>query len=772
MRISLREEDTSEYIALYQAFLEEMQAINMQANNEFNNIMEQSKYDRLQKLISSIIDTYMEIIVNNIDTGVFITWKESNASLRACLKMYQAGEGADEVCIQIEQKMNDLILEILKIEKMGFVLTERPVVSENELEQLEDICKQAQTEILEIKSNYLSLIESKSGENDIYGTLRPLVTGVSSNIKSFFETSLHSFEKLHDFVKENSLRMQNIAQENAMESTNDLADKKFVNEVSGIVSNMEKLESSELMNPFRQLTQYLYNTIFSDLGEEEKKVPYKVIEKIVPIYRKFYEEYGEILLDKFQTSEERQEYVQREYINVIKERNNVQYFNDSEFETFTCHADQTYVVFDRVADMEKNIAVACQNKVANDLNLLYGAYVLFTPIMEGHINKENEAEYAKFSTWACEKIKGILGIEDKQEEEALKFTGEKFSEKNIQLFVVVVEKIINQTGVDVLNKAVDKSYDDLVASRKIYTKKVKAEKAKKLKLAHNTYGRYTVTNKSIQMMQSECAYMNSILEPLDKFYREKFKKLGENFEKANTAIHTLSTFISSWGSGAWDLSKLLLKEETEKPGIQNESDKINGLFRTIMQKIMLDGVALSSYNKAGLIIKGGTKIFDWAMPHMKKSKILVRLSEKVWNLTRQDIQITQERKYWDQYIMEHYELEYGMLKGKSIWFPYYHKVTITIKDKHQRRTLENALFASEKVMQGVQCNGKFVREKEIGLFLNLVRSGMCSKQDMESSVSNEIVDKLYNVYIEEENIVPQVKINPDNLKISEKYLAV
>lgn len=59
------------------------------------------------------------------------------------------------------------------------------------------------------------------------------------------------------------------------------------------------------------------------------------------------------------------------------------------------------------------------------------------------------------------------------------------------------------------------------------------------------------------------------------------------------------------------------------------------------------------------------------------------------------------------------------------------------------------------------------KEKTLGIFLNLVRSGLCSKQNIKSEVANAIVDKLYIIYVENESIRPRVDINPSIKNIGE-----
>ena len=538
MIINLKEDETNNYISLYRNYLEEVQRLNLKVTGVLNEIMEQSKYDKLQSLISSIIDTYTETIVNNIETGVFSTWVESDASLRACLRMYRAGDAADEVCGQIECHMNELMMDILKIEKGELIITERPVVSEDGLKQLEEICRVAQSEMVDLKKDYLAQIEVKEEDNNIYGTLKPLVEGISVRMEAFFEATLKSFKKLHEFVQKISLQMNNIAEENTVKSLEGFINGDLADKLVGLANGMTNKESNKSLSDFKKVTDLLYNTINAEIGNKKKKLTYTLIAQIVPIYHEFYEQYGDILKDKFETQEEREEFIKREYVQVTRERKNDQYFEGEEVWTFKSHAYHTYTVFNRVADMLRNIAISCEKGNADDINLLYGSYVLFTPILDGHINPKDEKKYSKFSKWAAEEILKLLGkekeyIDSAKDEGAIDFTGENFSDENIKLFVVVVEKIVNQIGAEELNDSVEKHYASLMNSRNIYSKKVKPRTPHEYNIVRNTYGRYLVTNRSIQIMEPICEQANSILEPIDKFYKEKFEILETGFDKAN-----------------------------------------------------------------------------------------------------------------------------------------------------------------------------------------------------------------------------------------------
>lgn len=412
MKINLREDEESQYISLYTGFLNEVQSLNKKVNDVLNEVMLKSKYDKLQRLISRIIDAYTETILNNVETGVFPTWQESGGSLRACLRSHKAGKDADEVCAQIEQKMEDLMHDILKIEKADAVITERPIVNEEGLERIEDICRQARTEMDNIKEEYISQALEKETDNEIYGTLKPLIVGVAANMDAFFETSLNSFGELHEFVQEISTKLHDIPEENGIHRGG--MDKKVESGLAKAASSMGNADKAKSLSDFKKVTELLYKTIRADEGNEHKKLPYELIAQIMPIYHKFYSDFGSILKDKFTSQDEREEFVRREYFAVIRERGNEQFFEGGEIWTFRSHAYHTYVVFNRVADMEKNIAECCIKGTANDENLLYGAYVLFTPILEGYIAEEDGSKYKKFSTWASDEILRILGA-DKNE---------------------------------------------------------------------------------------------------------------------------------------------------------------------------------------------------------------------------------------------------------------------------------------------------------------------------------------------------------------------
>lgn len=606
MNINLRIEAINRYVSLYQNYLEDTQRLNVRVMEVFNLVMQRSRYDKLQILISNMIDVYMETILNNIENSLFASWELSNASLRACLRLYHAGAEADAVCALVEQRMNRLMIDILKIEKENWIPAEHPIISGDGLELLEDICRKAQTNITALTQRYLAKVDAETADNDIFGTLRPLIAGISSNLEALFGTFLQRFAQLHEFVRENAQRLRNITEESTAASGYDAS------------SGGSSLSVSI--------------TVESTAGS--------------------------------------------------------------------------------------SVAASSGNH-----------------------------RPAKASSKPDVKVE-------------ISFEGENFTEENIRRFVAIAEQIVAQVGTEELNRLVDTHHSSLTHLHTVCSRRTSAGTSQTSSRQANQYGRYTVTEHSIRQTAPLYAQADAILKPLDKFYKDKFSSLENGLNKVNSVIHALSSFMGLWGLGTWNLAKLFSTED-------------DGNNISWSDRIQLGGLALASCSKAGLAIMGGAhmlKILDWAMPYMKKSKTLVKLNEKFWGLTRQDIQMPYVQRMMDQYMMEHYEKKYGMNNWKSPMFEFYHEAVSTIGDDNQRRAFENSIFSAETLFTPqnyiiMETDPFKYRAICCGVFLNLVRSGMCSAEDIDAGTSNGIVDKLYHVYSTKESVIPRVDIDPGKNKI-------
>lgn len=491
MNINLREEATSEYLSLYENFLDEIESLNKKIVDGFYEEMQKSKYDKFQRFIFGVMSTYADIIVNG-ETNIISIWLESPVNLHSYLKDYRAGEAAEEVCVQIEHQMEELTYSKLSIEEIEPIISDRPIVSEEGFSVIEGLCKTAQIEVQEIKNRFLSQISSKEVDNNIYKTLTPLIESTSNVINSFYEVTLNAFTKIHEYVINIINGTYDTNEDGNYDIGQDNADN-ILNTYAG--SNSENLRlGNNPQDTFKDLTDSIYRTIereyYCKLDGKEKTIPYDAVAELMHVYKSFYNKFGMYLKDNFNSPEERKNFINTEYINVTQERNNVKYFNSGDWEKFKAQVHDTYSVFEFAADMEKNIALDCIRGKANDNNFTYGAYVLFTPILKGYVETADNEQYEQFKEWAVDEIDKILQkkydnhldekdvneseeTEETEEQDESEKTEEskesaetrELEKKDIKKIYVEIEELLKE-----LDENIPKRYQDLYNSLKVLEK--------------------------------------------------------------------------------------------------------------------------------------------------------------------------------------------------------------------------------------------------------------------------------------------------------------
>ncbi len=330
------------------------------------------------------------------------------------------------------------------------------------------------------------------------------------------------------------------------------------------------------------------------------------------------------------------------------------------------------------------------------------------------------------------------------------------------VFVAVVEKIITQIEIIELNRYAKKHYDSLNRNIKSCSIKIKMperrkqpsqkQKEQKAEIRKNLYGRYIVTHKSVWLMEYWCRIMDAELEKRDQFYKERFSKREKGFETVGRILHELTSFMELWNRGKEEFTKEFSKDDS---------------LKKILDTIQKGMPALQFGTKTGQMLTAGAltvKFLDKALPKLKKSRILASVDECVWQLARSNMRTSYAGRMIDMYMMERYELKHGISGGKSGWFEYLHEVVLKLKNEYWRRQFENAVFAADYiVMPYCVIDGALWREKReqyCGIFLNLVRSGLCSKQNMKAEDANKLVDQLYDIYVKKEGNTPRVDIDP------------
>ena len=614
MKINLSVEETNNYLNIVRDYLEAIQDINSQVVTELNDILATSHYNKLQQEISNVIDRYIEIVKNDIEVKTIDSWEHSGASLKACMHCYQAGEGAENVASQVQLQLRGMLSEILHIEKGQTIETDRPVISEEHLERVENIYRWAKFEVDEIRNQYTGKIDNLSADNDIYATLKSLFIEIANIMNGFFDEAITSFEKVEELVEEIKASMQNIAVETGVRST------------EGI---------SKSSNTMKELAK---------------------------------------------------------------------------------------------AAINQGVTIELPT----------------SGTMRSMLYDEDDTQQA---------------VDALKEELDIDLEDEQFSDKNLELVVKIAEIIVGQLGQDRVNKYVDANYDKLRNNSKNYSN-FKAKNTSNTKKDYNTsnvgngktrnkskYGKYNVTPQAVSMMKDMYDKVNMIMTPIDTYYKEKFQHIEDSYVKVSQVIHNLSNFLGGWSTGTLKLSDLIPNYEL--------AAKIDN--HELVKKIT-EGILTATSPKLELLIKGSAAVLkglDKVMPLMKKSQLLMNLSNKFWELTRQDMQIPYFNKYIEQYIVEHYNMKHGINVPQSYMFEYTHPIVREIKDEKKRRIFENALFAADACI-GYQRYAE--RSAYLGRFLNLARAALVGR--IPDNEANELLDKFYATYMVRENISAKVYLNP------------
>lgn len=971
MNINLREEEENKYISVFSEYLENIQASNIRFMDVLNENMRTSEYDKLQRLISQLIDQYEIIIQNKIKVDLFDVWTETGSSLCACLKRYRAGDSTDSVCAHIESGLKERVGTLLHIEKGEAVIAERPIVSAKGFDELENICRTTKSEIEDIKNFTFSKLDSISDENDIFGTLKPLVTGIASGIIDFMSASLSSFDHLHEFVRDVAAALNALgadpashlssgsfgagvgiaatagaavgaaagtviaAPENADEKGhcgrefynvteqlysqidkemhsedktvtydmiarisdiygdfyrqfgpnmkhgfNDQTSYEYMTQrylktvsldkngkyfdsdeelwafcshaqhnftvyeyaakalknivdvikrgaaddttlaegamivfdpiIRGHVENApgfpvfaakaveqinqilaenaaipveysskektDRMDFSDAWYEFKELTNSVYNKIFAESASSDKTVTYDKIMKIADIYRSFYQCFGGDLSAGKNDNEN--------YAAVCHEGGNDKFFNnENNMREFHSGAQGgMFVTFTHAAEMLKNIASACKTGGANDTNLLYGAYVLFNPIIQGHLI--NSKGFVNFLKDTVKKVNALFNSNDSNNTAAsdtVKFDGEKVDKNRVKAIIAELERIASDIGVDDLNSAAEENFDTFTKSIKpaltlpaahgkssVQEKKPSAENDDKAADSgkEDNYGRYTVTEKSKRVMEELCKQSSRILNPINNYYKIDFQKMDKRTKMS-------STFFDAFSKCVYFLMGFSNQKDPDSAETKNSdmSDSKDSSLDTDFKytKNLLSDVSwitnLFSTKKALNTVGMVVEISDFLIKQAKKSVILAKLNRWVWNISTKRAKNLNKHTYFVQYFEEHYCIKGGLRKvDDPSYFKVLHLMTEKAENDYIRQVIEDAAFVADYLLKTYGKVKLMEQSVADGVFLNLIRSGLCFESDIKGGTANAIVDIGYNFYITSEARKPDVEANPDQIE--------
>lgn len=352
------------------------------------------------------------------------------------------------------------------------------------------------------------------------------------------------------------------------------------------------------------------------------------------------------------------------------------------------------------------------------------------------------------------------GITQEYRDKTDRIISENLTDENIAKIIELMERIISEVGTDRFNSILDRNGSILRASANGSNKTNNKPKNKSKKQKEsNKYGRYYVTDQSIALMSPIVYQTHIVIEPLDTFYKNKFKEIEDKtaFKCVEKFLGFTASTFQKLGFVGWDISKD--SEEQTQPIPLNL-----GLYAlTLGPEAVMTGQLLYSGNKA----------LNEALPKIRENKTISKIRASVWDHARFLMKEPPGDNYIKQYLFEHYQIKYGdKYIEKCGGFNYYHKIIKKVDNEH-RRDLENALFSSERYLlskfnfRGWGTEYKY-DNSVLGVFLNTIRSSLVDVPDIDIETGNKLTDFVYETYTKELKLKPDLRIDPVTLRRVEK----
>ena len=293
---------------------------------------------------------------------------------------------------------------------------------------------------------------------------------------------------------------------------------------------------------------------------------------------------------------------------------------------------------------------------------------------------------------------------------------------------------------------------------------------------HVDYSPYFVSAQSIRSMRSACDYVAPILEREERHFSDKYKRFDALYEagyqKLVQAQELMSSLVSLVGMGEISVENLVLRDE------ESDTDKKKTILEFIMNAVKVGGNSLSALNVAGLALCGGNaaiKALKWAMPYMKKSSLVAKINNSVWEAQEQYMMRSPLEQYIATYMWQRYELQYrgnwetdGMQQQYE-GFVYLHRCRETLETDKEKRALEKAAFGVEYLMHERMYICEESEERCIALAhgtrLNLFRAGLAESPDITPEKAKLVTDILQDCYMLDRGVRPNLKVNPEERNV-------
>ncbi len=200
MRFDLREEAITEFLGNIEKYTEELHINNLALQKQLNEILSQTQYELLQKMMDEIVRNYNENVID-ASRGILVQWSDSENTLKAIMHHYRVGEQAEEVCSDLDKKIIDKFSQNLSMISLEYEKPERPKVSQEDFECAGHTFRKYEKEAEEIYSAFRSKIEELTKENEIYLCVPALVSLLQKKNIDFVEFAQERIEKLQSHIE-------------------------------------------------------------------------------------------------------------------------------------------------------------------------------------------------------------------------------------------------------------------------------------------------------------------------------------------------------------------------------------------------------------------------------------------------------------------------------------------------------------------------------------------------------------------------------------------
>ena len=697
MRFSLKEEETGRYRESVSRFLEQITQINRKLSESLVEVLQQTKYELLQKIIQQIVEEYNDRVAGIVTQKAYLQWRESGMDLRGYLAWYQVGEGAEETCEAVQKQIEELLGIGLQIELPAVSPPERPVISDVEFDRLEEIWNTYASEMKEVCEDFRTDISGKAEENEIYSSLNGLLRFIYEGFGQFPEEAKEKLNRLHEEVRERSRRLQSAAEE------------------------------------------------WSIAGKTEKRTDIGGLAETEADGKTFVERAVENSRAMAQSASGKEK-----ILGGVKKAAVV-----AGAAAAGVLAGGAGLLVGAAAG---GIAGAIFGAGLASAGAKGG--MTDTQAVPAKNSGEEEKKGGKKEA-AGEGSAQDRNSSSAQEDLTQEEYREKYREQILQVLIEIISPVgvdkLNQLAEQhkkLINDSLEIRMDqDEKVKKNVDDRKKQASKTDTDKKDKYPYGRYTVNADSIELMGKEAYETQLIMKPMERFYQKRYQSVEsmKGYQTVKTVCHSLSGVLVKYFLNAYDFNKSVKENCASillQKVISGSTTEIKDWKKDAVPLIQ-DGLKklMPAIEENKILTKLNRTVLNTVNRFAVKSPLEGYMEAYI--LEKYEMKLDSGFKESGRYEYFHKALkQIKEEKDKEAveYVIFAAEIIICCTDCYNWKISES--------------QHRKRREAGTGIFLNLVRSGLADAGGLKADVANRYTDYLYEIYQKEEHITPETKRNP------------